>query len=386
MIITGIIMALMTALTLVLLGGDMLRGKDTATRLVAAVILLSVIIAAGVYAAIGAFGTADAPLSGRGEEIAAARETATAAAEEQRDALAAARRLVIENPDDIEARFALAEAAAIAGAATIEIDTLNHILEVTGDESLHAMIAEALTREADGIVTIKALAAIDRGLAANPDDWRARYFKGLYLSQNDDDQGALELWVPLAEDLFGSPVYPAVAAAIEQSAERLGVDTATLLPQTETEMTNDDILSMVENLEARLLAGDTHEEREAWVMLIRSMMIIDDIGRRDAALAHYLTLDLDGPADSATIINMAEVMLPPDNLPEIIPDALIALIDKARELTPDQPSVLFFSGLMARQQGDRDALMAAWGRLRQLIEDDNPLATLLDAELAAASQ
>ena len=39
---------------------------------------------------------------------------------------------------------------------------------MTGDASLHAMIAEALTREADGIVTIKALAAIDRGLAANP--------------------------------------------------------------------------------------------------------------------------------------------------------------------------------------------------------------------------
>ena len=58
---------------------------------------------------------------------------------------------------------------------------------------------------------------------------------------------------------------------------------------------------------------------------------------------------------------MAEVMLPPDNLPVIIPDVLIALIDKARELTPDQPSVLFFSGLMARQQGDRDALAASWG-------------------------
>ena len=73
---------------------------------------------------------------------------------------------------------------------------------------------------ADGIVTIKALAAIDRGLAANPDDWRARYFKGLYLSQNDDDQGALDLWVlPLAEELFGSPVYPAVAAAIEQALQ-----------------------------------------------------------------------------------------------------------------------------------------------------------------------
>ena len=124
-------------------------------------------------------------------------------------------------------------------------------------------------------------------------------------------------------------------------------------------MTGDDIRGMVENLEARLLAGDTHEEREAWVMLIRSLMIINETERRDAALAHYLTLDLDEPADSATIINMAEVMLPPDNLPVIIPDVLIALIDKARELTPDQPSVLFFSGLMARQQGDREAL-AAW--------------------------
>ena len=143
---------------------------------------------------------------------------------------------------------------------------------------------------------------------------------------------------------------------------------------------------MVENLEARLLEGDTHEEREAWVMLIRSLMIIDEIERRDAALAHYLTLDLGDPADSATIINMAEVILPPDNLPATIPDVLIALIGKARELTPDQPSVLFFSGLMARQQGEREALAASWGRLRQLVEDDNPLAALLDAELEAASQ
>ena len=78
MIITAIIMALMTVLTLVLLGGRMLRGKDSTTRLVAAIIPASIIIAAGVYGAIGAFGMADAPLSGRGEEIAAARETATA--------------------------------------------------------------------------------------------------------------------------------------------------------------------------------------------------------------------------------------------------------------------------------------------------------------------
>ena len=385
-ILTGIVMAMMAFGSIYLLGGKILltgKGRD---RFVAAVIPLSVLVAIGVYIMEGAFGTSDNPLANREAEITAARETAAEQEETQRSAFEEARRTVIENPNDIEARFALAEAAAIAGDSKTEIETLKHILTVTGDLSLHAMIAEALTREAGGIVTIKALEELERGLAADPNDWRARYFKGLYLSQNDNDEAALDIWVPLAGDLFGSPVFPAVAAAVEQSAARLGMDPATLLPQAQTEVTNEDILTMVNSLEERLLAGDTHEEREAWIMLVRSMMILGDLDRRDRVLDHYLNLDLKAPEDSATIISMAEVMMPPDNLPENIPPVLINLIQKARDITPDQPSVLFFSGLIARQQQDRAGIIDHWGKLRQQIGDDNPLSALLDAELAAANQ
>ena len=43
-------------------------------------------------------------------------------------------------------------------------------------------------------------------------------------------------------------------------------------------------------------------------------------------------------------------------------------------------------GLVARQQGDRDGIIDYWGRLRQQINDDDPLAPLLDAEIDTASQ
>ncbi|MGC6485613.1 MAG: tetratricopeptide repeat protein [Candidatus Puniceispirillales bacterium] len=384
MILTGLVMLAMMAVTLFFLAGVLIRDKSGPARITAGIIPLAVIIAVGLYAVEGEFGRDDAPLSGRSVEIAAAQKEAATEKETQRSAVREARARVIENPDDIEARFALAEAAAKAGESALELQTLEHILSATGDPALHAMIAEALTREADGIVTLKALEAIERGLDANPDDWRARYFKGLYLSQNDDDPGALDIWVPLAEDLFGSPIYPAVVAAIEQSADRLGLETAALLPEEEPPMTAADISAMVGRLEERLLDGDTHEEREAWLMLIRSLMILDDSDRRDRALDHYLTLDLNSPEDSATIIGMAEIMLPPDNLPEKVPAVLVGLINKARELTPAQPSVLFFSGLVARQQGDRATILETWGRLREMIEDENPLAALLDAEIKAA--
>lgn len=386
MILTGVLMALMVLGSMALLGRKMFAAGDAAARHVSLLIPFAMVVAVGVYIIEGAFGVADRPLADRTEEIAEARESAAAQEDIDRTAFEQAQQAVDDRPDDLEARFALAEAAAMAGEFAVELETLNHILTITGDASLHAMIAEALTREAGGIVTLKALEAAERGLSADAGDWRARYFKALYLSQNDNDQGALDIWVPLAEELFGSPVYPAVAAAIEQSAERLGLDIDSLLPQTQAELSGDDILAMVGSLETRLLNGDTHEEREAWIMLTRSMIMIDDQARLDRALQHYLSLDLAGAEDSAVIMAMAEMLLPAENMPETVPDILPPLVNKARDLTPQQPTVLFFSGLVARQQNNLEEMVTYWGQLRALISDDNPLAALLDEELKAAAE
>ena len=106
MIITAIIMALMTALTLVLLGGSMLRGKDRPRVLLRrlfrqASLLLPGFMVPSVHLvrqmAHFQVGVKKLPPQGK----------LHSRSQEQRDALDAARRLVIENPDDIEARFAL---------------------------------------------------------------------------------------------------------------------------------------------------------------------------------------------------------------------------------------------------------------------------------------
>ncbi len=384
MILGGIIMLLMAAASLFILGGALVAKGTPRSRLIAAIVPAALLLAVVLYAIEGEFGRGDAPLSKRSDTIAAARKDAEAQRDIYRNALVEAQARLAEDPDDIKTLFALVEAAARTDNYELELTTLNHLLSLTGNSALHGMIAQALTRQAGGIVTLKALDAIERGLESNPDDWQARYLMGLYLSQNGDDRGALDLWVPLAEDFFGSPVYPIIVAAIEQSAARLGTDASTLLPQTEARMTEEDIRNMVAGLEDRLMAYDSHESRDSWLMLVRSLMILEADDRRDLALNYYLSLDLDDAEDSAAIIAMAEIMLPPDNMPEAIPPVMIALIEKARELTPDESSVLFFSGLVARQQGDRAGVLEAWGILRGMIDDENPLAPILDAEIKAA--
>ena len=115
MILTGLVMLAMMAVTLFFLAGVLIRDKSGPARMAAGIIPLAVIIAVGLYAVEGEFGRDDAPLSGRSVEIAAAQKEAATEQETQRSAVREARARVIENPDDIEARFALAEAAAKAG-------------------------------------------------------------------------------------------------------------------------------------------------------------------------------------------------------------------------------------------------------------------------------
>ncbi|NBQ82939.1 MAG: hypothetical protein EBU10_01735 [Alphaproteobacteria bacterium] len=116
------------------------------------IVLLAMASSLGLYASFGSFGLPDRPLHLRVDELAEAQEKQANAQGENRAALQAALQAAAENPDDIEAQFRLADAAAVAGDSDIEINTLKAILRQTGNPLLKAMIGEALTRQADGIV------------------------------------------------------------------------------------------------------------------------------------------------------------------------------------------------------------------------------------------
>lgn len=374
-------MALLLLVSTALLGRDLFRGERRVQhRLGGAVLLLAMIASVGLYLLNGRLGMGDLPLSARLDEIAAIEQENDTVIRQRQQALNDARQAARTNPDDIETLFQLADAAAAAGDSDTEIKTLTSILDLTGNPRIKSMIGEALTRQADGIVTSRALDWIDEGLAEAPDDWRGRYLKALYLSQSGDDAAALSLFSLLAADLQGTEIYPAVVAGITEAAARIGVDAEDYLP--EPGPGPEQIAGMIGGLEDRLFTDQTTADAEGWIMLIRSLTVIGDGERRDRALSRFLDL-MEGTKDEAALlIRFTEILLPPDDLPEVMPAILDRMLVRAREISPEDPEILFFSGLHARSLGNREALREFWGRLQAKLGKDNPLHALLEAELS----
>ena len=342
-------------------------------------LLVALLASLGLYGYYGSFGLADNPLNQRNEEIAAVDAEKDNAESENFIAFQAAQTAAQARPQDLEAQFKLADAAAVAGHSDVEIETLEKILVLTGNPLIKSMIGEALTRQAGGIVTTRALELIEEGLAERPDDWRGRYLKGLYISQSGDDMGALGLWAPLAEDLNGSEIYPAIEAAIQEASARIGVDAQTFLPAPLPSAA--DITDMVLGLEAELQQAGVEGERERWLMLVRSLVNLGEPERRDAAIGQYLKLMPRTQDDIPILLGFTELLLPLDQLPNTMPEILNPLLSSAREINADNHGVLFFSGLVARSNGDRESVETYWQKLLTQLAPENPLYDLLSQEL-----
>ena len=161
------------------------------------IILIALLIGTGVYGMLGKPDLADAPLYLRVDAI--QKKTAIAAMEQElaNSNLEEARQLLNENPDDIVAMLMLAEAAAAARQYDVEITALKQAFDITGHPTIRSMLAEALTRQADGIVTEQSKELLLQSLEDNLDDWRAAYLYGLYLSQNGKEAEAIMIWQDL---------------------------------------------------------------------------------------------------------------------------------------------------------------------------------------------
>ena len=342
-------------------------------------LLVALLASLGLYGYYGSFGLADNPLKQRSEEIAAADAEKDNTQSKNFIAFQAAQTAAQARPQDLEAQFKLADAAAVAGQSDVEIETLEKILVLTGNPLIKSMIGEALTRQAGGIVTTRALELIEEGLAERPDDWRGRYLKGLYISQSGDDMGALGLWAPLAEDLNGSEIYPAIEAAIQEASARIGVEAQTFLPAPLPSAA--DITDMVLGLEAELQQAGVEGERERWLMLVRSLVNLGEPERRDAAIGQYLKLMPRTQDDIPILLGFTELLLPLDQLPNTMPEILNPLLSSAREINADNHGVLFFSGLVARSNGDRESVETYWQKLLTQLAPENPLYDLLSQEL-----
>lgn len=195
---------------------------------------------------------------------------------------------------------------------------------------------ETLVRSARGQVTDEAIAAFDEALKLNPEDPRARFFKGMALEQAGDPKAAIEAWIALADSApDGADWLSGVIARIDELAAANVIDLgdrldaarakvpSSLPPSggleeggatadrgpTEADvaaaegMSPEDrqamIQGMVEQLATRL--KENPDDPDGWVKLIRSRLVLEDAEGATAAYAEAKAALGSDPAKLAII-------------------------------------------------------------------------------------
>ncbi|MCF6273991.1 MAG: c-type cytochrome biogenesis protein CcmI [Rhodobacteraceae bacterium] len=202
---------------------------------------------------------------------------------------------VLENrPDDLEGYQMLTRALASAGRMIEAHATEDKVLEILGDSATpldHLEHAELMILAAQGYVSPKAITALDKVMAAIPENPRARYYAGLALAQYGQPRQGYIMWNQLLQEgPEDAPWIAAIRAGIDALAREAGIAVnAPALNGPSAEQVeaagdmsdgerSDMIRSMVTQLTERLAnEGGSVEE---WVRLIGANSVL---GETDAA-------------------------------------------------------------------------------------------------------
>ena len=363
--------------------------KDqTLTRLAVVLAIILPLGAALIYTTLGRPDLRDNPLVDRAAEIASRSETITTTKKNLAQNLARAQAATVTTPDDIESWLKLAEAAASVNDSATEIRALRMARQLTNDDpSVLSLLAEALSRAADGQVTVPARDLIDTVLATDPDEPRALFLSGLAAFQDGDNQAAVTRWQRLLSiSTADAPWLPIVRANIAQAAEAGGI----ALPPANgpdadsiaaaADMTANDrqamILSMVESLRDRL--DETPDDTEGWLRLARAY---DVLGDRAAAFTALARATESAPDDAPLAYQFLERTIGIELSPAQLSMAQ-TVIARLAENDTNGPQYLFFKGHIAKLSGDTDTARSVWTDLLGTMPAESEMAAALAAEIA----
>ena len=358
------------------------------TRLTVGLAITLPLGAALIYADLGRPDLADNPLSERTAEIASQSETITATKENLAQNLARAQAATVATPDHIESWLKLAEAAAAVNDSATEIRALRMARQLTSDDpGVLSLLAEALSRAADGQVTVPARDLIATVLASDPNEPRALFLWGLAAFQDGDYQAAITRWQNLLSiSTADAPWLPIVRDNIKQAAEAggillnpdIGPDEDSIAAAAEMSATdrNAMILSMVEQLRDRL--NTTPNDTEGWLRLVRAYDVLGDL---DAAFAALARATDSAPNDARLAYQFLERTIGMEMSVEQIGMAQTVLTRLATTGT-NGPQYLFFKGHIARVTGDNDTARSVWTELLGTMPAKSEMAAALAAEIA----
>jgi cytochrome c-type biogenesis protein CcmH len=152
-----------------------------------------------------------------------------------------------------------------------------------------ANLGEALTALANGLVTADAKIALQRAVALDPEEPKARYLLGLAAAQDGRPDDAAQIWKAL---LAQSPPDAPWVDFLRDSLAKLdnAPDTAAPGPKADDiaaaanmdpEQRQEMIASMVERLAARLKTDGANIE--GWLQLVRAYTVLGDRDKARAA-------------------------------------------------------------------------------------------------------
>ena len=357
-----------------------------------AIMLGSLVLATslGIYLMIGRADLPGQPLAERTAELAAAARAEGTAAATQQTALAEARAAAAANPNDIASWLRLAMAAAAGGESNTELAALEQAETLTnGDPAIRAMRAEAMSRAADGQVTVPVRTLIADILTADPAEPRALFLSGLAAYQDGNYEAAIAIWRQLqALSAPDAPWMELLAQNIADAAQVGGIDPRTLPgtvpgPDEETiaaaEMSAEDrnamIEGMVDGLAARL--AKTPEDAAGWRRLARAYIVLERT--TDAATALIGAADA-MPDDAMAQLSALEHLMVNGLGQDFTPDAG-RLLERAARLAPDNPETLYAGGHFARLAGDNGRARMLWQQLFDRLPEDAPIRDQLQAAI-----
>lgn len=256
------------------------------------------------------------------------------------------------------------------------------------DAAVQSGLGEALAMMANGLVTEPSRLAFEAARRIDPTDSRARYYLALAEAQDGQLKAALDLWLALeADGALDAPWRKTVATRIDQAAESLGLDPATLpgrQPQTTAAPgpTTDDMAAaaamtpeerdtfigvMVEGLAQRM--KDNPGDLAGWQKLGRAHAVLGDIAAARAAWAKAAVL---APNDVEVLLSYAETLVASENDETKLPVELAPLVERIRKLAPENRLGLFYAGLVARAAGRFDEARDLWRQLLARLPAGSP--------------
>jgi cytochrome c-type biogenesis protein CcmH len=262
---------------------------------------------------------------------------------------------------------------------------------------------EMLVLQADGIVSPAAHDAFQAALAADPKNDVALYYLALADHQAGEEQRAIDRWLALAAAIpDDSPMRESIARGVAGAAKASGITAPALPkgtpPQPSQETAgaptgpNQDQMSaaaqmpegqrkemirgMVAQLAVRLQSqpGDV----EGWLRLGRSYAVLDEQDKAVDAYQHAAKLK---PDDAGIKLQEFETLIAKSQPSDPLPARAVELLRQVAAIAPDQPEALWYLGVQAARDGNKDEARRDWTKLLASLPADGEDAKMVKSAL-----